>query len=73
MSISDNGLGMSKELLENLFLNEKSTTREGTNHEPGNGLGLMLFKEFTENMGGSFTIESQEGVGSKFTVLLPQG
>lgn len=69
--ISDNGIGMSQEIIENLFNLDSSKSRLGTNYEPSTGLGMVLCKGFIEKMGGNILIESEEGKGSKFTVQIP--
>lgn len=69
--ISDNGIGMSQEIIENLFNLDSSKSRLGTNYEPSTGLGMVLCKDFIEKMGGNILIESEEGKGSKFTVQIP--
>ena len=37
----------------------------------GTGLGLWIVKNLCEEMGGSITLESMKGVGSKFTIAFP--
>lgn len=69
--ISDNGIGMSQEIIKNLFSLDTSKSRLGTNYEPSTGLGMVLCKDFIEKMGGNILIESEEGKGSKFTVQIP--
>lgn len=71
ISISDTGLGIKKEDLNNLFTIEKKSKRPGTNNEKGTGLGLILCQEFTELHGGTIHVDSKEGQGSTFTVTLP--
>ncbi len=68
ISVSDNGVGMSKETLNNLFKLDQTNSKTGTNAEKGTGLGLILTKDFVEANGGKMTIESQEGKGSVFTI-----
>ena len=70
--IKDNGIGLSKERLSNIFNNERYTTL-GTNKEKGTGFGLQICKEMIEKMGG--TIEAQsEGLnmGTTFIIKLPK-
>ncbi|MBK35577.1 MAG: hypothetical protein CME26_08640 [Gemmatimonadetes bacterium] len=39
--------------------------------QKGTGLGLLITKKFAELLGGSVSLESEEGVGSKFTLRIP--
>lgn len=70
VSVIDNGIGMDGDTIsrinENIFY---STT--GTAKESGTGLGLMLSKDFLTKNGGVLNIESQPGVGSNFSFVLP--
>ena len=66
--ISDDGVGMSQEVVEKLFrLDSKHSTR-GTADEKGTGLGLILCSEFIEKNGGKIQVKSTEGRGSVFTI-----
>ena len=71
ISITDNGVGMGKEVVDKLFKIEENITTIGTDKEPGTGLGLLLCKEFAEKHGGKIFVESKIGIGSTFTVILP--
>lgn len=73
ISIKDTGIGMSNELVDNLFRIDVPTNRAGTEGEPSTGLGLILCKDFIENQGGKFWVESKEGLGSVFYFSLPLG
>ena len=68
--IKDKGIGMNKEMMENLFNFEINTNRNGVNGESSVGLGLVITKELIEKQGGKLIIESEENIGStfKFTV-----
>ncbi|HMP98694.1 MAG TPA: ATP-binding protein [Cyclobacteriaceae bacterium] len=70
VSISDNGIGMSKEIQEKLFDKKSPYSTRGTANEKGTGLGLMLCKEFVERNGGKIWVESEEGKGSIFKFTL---
>ncbi|WP_316840109.1 HAMP domain-containing sensor histidine kinase [Pedobacter gandavensis] len=67
--ISDNGIGITTEKQESLFLLNASATY-GTNNEKGIGLGLLLCKEFTEKQQGNIWFESEFDKGSVFYVSL---
>jgi signal transduction histidine kinase len=69
--ISDTGVGMEREQLDNLFKLDQATTTEGTTGETGTGLGLILCKEFIEINGGEIWVESKPNVGSVFSFCLP--
>lgn len=71
ISVSDTGIGMNKELLDDLFKIDKQTSRKGTDNEASTGLGLLLCKEFTKKLNGNIYVESEEGKGSRFTVSFP--
>lgn len=68
--IKDNGIGMKKEIINNLFMPDKTVSRPGTEKEPSTGLGLVLCKEFIEKHNGKIRVESEEGKGSTFYIDL---
>ena len=69
--ISDTGIGMSQEVIDDLIQSEKSISSPGTRDEQGTGLGLILIKEFVAWNKGELVIESQPGKGTDFGILLP--
>ena len=71
ITISDNGVGMTKETISKLFRIETSNTTSGTANEKGSGLGLILCKELVEKHGGRIRVESRLGKGSSFKFTLP--
>jgi signal transduction histidine kinase len=71
ISVSDNGIGMSKETIAKLFRIDANLSTRGTENEKGTGLGLFLCKEFAEKHNGNIWVESEEGKGSTFKFLLP--
>lgn len=70
ISVTDNGTGMTREQIDNLYNLEKTKINKGTNGEKGSGLGLLLCKEFVEKNRGTITVESQPGKGSVFSFTL---
>ena len=71
ISVIDNGVGMSKERLNQLFKIDESYSTRGTQNENGTGLGLILCKEFIEKNNGKIWAESEIGVGTTFYFSLP--
>lgn len=69
--IEDNGVGIPENIITDLFKLDSHYTTNGTDNEEGTGLGLVLCKEFVEKNGGHISVDSKEGVGSKFIVELP--
>jgi len=70
ISITDNGIGMSKEKVDNLFQIENASSSLGTNNEKGTGIGLLLCKDFAKIQGGEIWVESEQGKGSTFYLRL---
>lgn len=73
ITVTDNGIGMSKQTISNLFGMGRTTSSPGTKNETGTGLGLLICKEFVGKHHGKISVESEIGLGSRFTVLLPTG
>jgi len=61
----DNGCGISTDRMPQMFV-PFATTKP-----TGNGLGLFIIRNIIENHGGSIAVESQEGRGTKFKIVLP--
>jgi signal transduction histidine kinase/ligand-binding sensor domain-containing protein len=72
VSVSDNGMGMSPVTMSKLFKLDANLLTRGTDNEKGTGLGLFLCKEFVEKHGGRILVESKEGKGSIFKIVLPR-
>ncbi|MBU0674701.1 MAG: PAS domain S-box protein [Proteobacteria bacterium] len=63
--VSDNGPGISHEILPQIF-EPFFTTREN-----GTGLGLAIVKQIIDSHGGNISVESNPGHGTTFTIVLP--
>ncbi|MEZ0326280.1 MAG: ATP-binding protein [Fimbriimonas sp.] len=68
--VRDTGSGISEKQLEAVFKPFRQISTRGRN-EGGTGLGLTISKKLAELMGGTITVESQVGAGSRFTFRLP--
>lgn len=71
ISIQDFGVGMSEEVVANLFEINKKISTTGTENEKGTGLGLILCKDLMKKNNGTISVESELGKGSKFILALP--
>lgn len=69
VSIRDHGVGIAADRLDSIF--HKGETTYGTGGEEGSGLGLQLCQDFARKIGGDCTVESVEGQGSTFSILIP--
>lgn len=70
-SITDTGIGIVKEKLENLFQPFSQIDASSTRQYGGTGLGLYLTRKFCNILGGDITVETEVGKGSTFTITLP--
>ncbi len=68
ISFSDNGLGMDMSKIKNRLF---TLYQRFHNHVEGRGLGLYLVKSQLEALGGSLSVQSQEQVGTEFTISIP--
>ena len=69
--VSDNGIGMTPEQQTHLFEPFVQADDSTTKRFGGTGLGLAISRSFCEMMGGTITLESSPGKGSRFSVWLP--
>ena len=68
--VSDSGIGMTDEDLKVVFERFKRSEQAHKKYE-GTGLGLAITKGILDLLGGSISVESQEGKGSRFTFRIP--
>ena len=68
INISDNGPGLPKKALDNLF-----TPFEGGARQGGSGLGLAISAELVKGHGGTIELTTSGPEGSTFTITLPKG
>ena len=65
---SDTGLGMSEEFQKHAFDAFAQEGKRSTTTFSGSGLGLSIVRDIVELMGGTIELESEENIGSTFTV-----
>jgi len=69
-TISDTGIGMSKEYLPRLFEAFSQEDSSATSKYGSTGLGMPITKNIVELMNGHIDVESEKGVGTTFTVTI---
>ena len=68
--VSDTGIGMSEEFQKHIFESFSREERSVTNAIQGTGLGMSIVKSLVDLMGGTIHVESRQGEGSTFEVML---
>ena len=71
IKVKDSGIGISKEMQENIF---EEFSQENSSIEKrfgGSGLGLAITKRLSQLLNGEIKLESEQGKGSEFTILIP--
>lgn len=71
-AVSDTGMGIKKEDMENLFAAYERMDKEKNHRTEGTGLGLSIVRGYLDLMGGRIDVESEYAKGSTFTVVLRQ-
>lgn len=69
--VKDTGIGIPSEHLPKVFEKFGNHQRSGTSGEKGTGLGMTIVKTFVELHNGTIVVESEQGVGTRFTIVLP--
>ena len=69
--MSDTGIGITEQDHVSIFEVFSQVDASATRRYEGTGLGLAICRQLTELMGGTITVDSQLGMGSRFTVRLP--
>ena len=69
-TVQDNGIGFDEKYRDRIF--EVFQRLHGRGEYEGSGIGLSLCRKIVSRHGGSISAESQLGVGSKFSILLPE-
>lgn len=71
LTCADTGIGMSEDFQKRAFEPFTQESNTARTHYMGTGLGLSIVKEFVSKMGGTITLSSQKGVGTRFTITIP--
>lgn len=71
IEVADNGIGMEPDEQRHVFGRFTRAPRAQSMAIPGTGLGLCLVDAIVREHGGQVLVESETGVGSVFSILLP--
>jgi signal transduction histidine kinase len=71
LEITDTGIGIPAEELERVFDEFFRASNALRGKHKGSGLGLSIVKQIAESHNGTVSVQSEEGRGTTFTVLLP--
>jgi PAS domain S-box-containing protein len=69
--VKDTGIGMTSSQIDEVFKEFMQADSSTTRKYGGTGLGLTISRRFCQMMGGDIVVESEVGVGTTFTVILP--
>jgi PAS domain S-box-containing protein len=70
-AVRDTGIGIAEQDLRKLFTPFTQLDSSLSRQYAGTGLGLALVQKLTDLQGGSVEVESEPGIGSRFTIILP--
>ena len=71
LRISDTGVGIAPQFIDKIFEPFEQESYGTKRKFEGSGLGLSICKKYIELLGGKITVESEQGKGSTFIILVP--
>ena len=71
IKIKDQGMGIPASMLPHIFKSFSKAGRAGLRGEQSTGLGLSIVKQIVESHKGIITVDSVEGAGTTFSIMLP--
>jgi signal transduction histidine kinase len=72
IAVKDQGIGMDQKEVKKIFQKFYRTKKAEESGEAGTGIGLSIVQQIVEQHGGVIEVASQPGVGSCFTLVLPE-
>lgn len=71
VQITDYGIGMSKELIDSILEGKNQNSSQGSVGEVGNGIGMLIVKQFTDDLNIKLEIQSEMGKETSFILHFP--
>ena len=71
IKVKDNGVGMSKSMMDEIEASQTVQSSKGTDGEKGSGIGLQLVKQLINKNKGTLRIKSKQGEGTVISIQLP--
>ncbi|MBS1838529.1 MAG: two-component sensor histidine kinase, partial [Actinobacteria bacterium] len=71
ITVADHGIGVGRRDLDRIFERFYRVDRARSRRTGGTGLGLAIVRHVASNHGGEVLVESTEGVGTTFSLVLP--
>jgi len=71
ISITDHGIGMSQEFVNQIYSTSTIESLPGTENEKGTGLGMQISKELVGKLNGAIRMQSAPKIGTTISVILP--
>ena len=71
ISVTDSGVGISEDIINNIFKIDACNSTLGTQNEKGTGLGLIICKEFIDKHQGDIWVENSTATGTVFAFTVP--
>jgi signal transduction histidine kinase len=69
--VEDTGVGIDKDIIDSLFLEEPIAPTPGTKGEKGTGIGFSICLKFIKDLKGQIKVESKLGQGTKVVIFIP--
>lgn len=72
VEVQDNGIGIPNEKQKYIFNRYARIKESKSGYKEGSGLGLNIVQEIVKKFNGEIKLESEEGVGTKITLIIPK-
>ena len=71
ITVKDEGVGMTKEQIQNIMADQFIISSANIDNRKGNGLGYLIIKDLLKTMGATIHIKSEKGKGTMVSIIIP--